>query len=213
MYKLFNRVFKWDIDAYICFRKKPYSIVNFELPTKLLNDGWVVRQVDFSCQNDKSKLANLFLEAYTDFQTMEKVNLEIESAIRRKDLCFVLANSVRFAGMAWLGFENNEMLKTVGNFVEEKENVIVEYRVYVSPELRGFGIQRVINNQLQLVAKKLAVKWVYGFVGVKNTPSVNNFMKTYKYYKLVYHVTLEIPFVKMHCFPKLALENWTKINR
>lgn len=195
----------------MCFRKKPYGKVKFELTTSLLSEGWVVRQVDFSSPYDKSNLSNLLLEAYTEYQTKEEANLEVESAISRKDLCFVLANSARFAGMAWLGFENNEMLKTVGNFVRGKENVAVEYRVYVSPELRGFGVQRVINNQLQLIANKLNITWIYGFVGAKNTASVNNFMKTYDYYRLIYHVTLVFPRAKIHCFPKLALENWTKI--
>jgi hypothetical protein len=180
----------------------------FALPEKLVNDGWTVREVDFQSENDFSSISNLFFEAFPQYGTLEKAQKELRTAIARRDICFVLANDERFAAMVWLGFEKNRMIQSVGRFIEDKHKAAVDHRSYVSPDLRGFGVQKIINNQLSIKAKSLDIEWLYGFVGAKNTASINNCMKAFDEWRIVYHLTIELPFMKMHLFPKLKQESW-----
>jgi hypothetical protein len=206
--KFTQRIFHWDLDAYMCFRKKPSSKSTFPLTEKLVNDGWIIREVDFTSTEDLEKVVHLFLEAFPKYRTLKGARCEIESAIKRKDLCFVLANTERFGAMVWLGLEDNGMMQSVGMFIEQQRQAAVDHRSYVSPDFRGFGVQKTINNQLTVKAESLGIEWIYGFVGAKNTASINNCMKAFQEWRIVYHLTIEIPFVKRHYFPKLKHEHW-----
>ena len=86
------------------------------------------------------------------------------------------------------------MMQTVGSFVKDKTKIAIDHRSYVSLDVLGFGVQKVINNELSLKAKELNIEWLYYFVGVSNTALVNNCMKAFDEWRFVYHVTIELPF-------------------
>lgn len=209
--KIAQRLLYWDLEAYMCFRKAPEETIRHPLHPSLRNAGWQLREANQNNENDIERLARLFTEAYTNYADNTKAKAEILRAFSSGDKCFVLANDFEFGAMVWLGLEQNHMLTTVGSFIEDKRNACVDHRSYASPKVRGFGVQKSINSLLSKHAWDQKKTWIYGFVGVKNTASINNCLKSFDEVRLVYYLRIELLKLKLNLYPKLKSEKWQKI--
>lgn len=210
--KFLRRLFYWNIESYICFRKRPEPTVRYTLGDELKAKGFKIREVDRKSTKDISSLSYLYKEAFSQYTTSEQAKTEILEAFESGEKCFILENGKRFYGMGWLGGEDSPMLASVGKFIKNKQNIAVNYRAYVSPFARGFGAQKAINNARESEAHKTGKECLYCFVGVKNTASINNCIKFFSESKLIYHVSVELPKLKFNFFPKLNDESWQIIN-
>jgi GNAT superfamily N-acetyltransferase len=207
MRNLINRLIRIELEA--------YYVVELDL------EGFVppkFRQIDHSIvklsnkNSDIGELVEFWPDDYRFGRNSEKIKIAILSHFADGDECFLAMVDGEIAGMLWVGYQGNYMLKDMvqKDGLDNKEAII--HRAYVSPKFRGYNLHAHLSSHIKSYLKEKGYKRTRGYIGINNLASILNTIKTNDRYKTLYHLKIDLFRKSLHFFPNYT-SRWTKLKK
>jgi hypothetical protein len=205
---ILRRAFRFDLDAYFLFSDSLESGLLAQSanlsPKNLTVDFYIVeRPAEDLLLIDLCKEGAYF--GSTD-QGIKK-NLALNSG--RVDRCIVAKHQDKYVAMSWVALGRNAEWPSFAQVPLTKKSSGLLHLSYVKPEYRGHCLQRFLDLQRKKLLAEQGFEQSVSFVGVNNFSSVRNSMACNENFKLMYHLSVEIPGLKkINFFPKWNQEHW-----
>ena len=206
--RLLRRAFRFDLDAYFLFADSLKS----ELLEQYSNVYPKTLTVDFYIVEKPAEdllLINLCKEGGYFGSTDRVVRKNLALTSGRADRCIVAKHENQYVAMSWvaLGRPSDWPSFAQAPLVQKSSGLL--HLSYVKPEYRGHYLQRFLDLQRKKLLAEQGFEQSVSFVGVNNLSSVRNSMACNESFKLMYHLSVEVPGLKkINFFPKWNQENW-----
>lgn len=203
-----NRYFKYYLEAYMLFKQSADMIDVFNKDSLKLDYNLILIDKD-SSQLQKNELISLWNNAYYSSEQLEKSEKEVLIQLSDGDVCCALTHENRVVGMSWFGFKSALIRLYFAKIISHESTFLITHHLFILPSARGWGAQRYLLsygvNQLRNIYK---IKKLFVFVGINNFSSIKNCLKDYAEYRIVYHLRVETPFIKLNLYPKKNINTW-----
>ncbi|MCL7945681.1 hypothetical protein [Marinobacter sp. ATCH36] len=203
-----RRAFRFDLDAYFLFSD---SLQNGLLsqcsnvhPKTLTVDFYIVEE-----PSDDELLIDLCKEGGYFGSTDQVIRKNLALTFGQADRCIVAKCESRYVAMSWVALGRNAQWPPFAQVPLTQKSSGLLHLSYVKPEYRGHCLQRFLDLQRKKLLAEQGFEQSVSFVGVNNFSSVRNSMACNESFKLMYHLSVEIPGLKkINFFPKWNQESW-----
>ena len=205
---ILRRAFRFDFDAYFLFSDslQPGLFAQYSnaYPKSLTVDFYIVEK-----PSEDTLLINLCKEGGYFGSTDQMVRRNLALTSDREDRCIVAKHENQYVAMSWVALGRNSEWPSFAQVSLAQKNSGLLHLSYVKPNYRGHCLQRFLDLQRKKLLAERGFEQSVSFVGVNNLSSVRNSMACNESFKLMYHLSVEIPVLKkMNFFPKWNQENW-----
>lgn len=204
----FKRLFYIDIDSYFLFSDsftpEWISENSRHRPSGL---DVVFEVVDRPC--DDTGLISLCEEGGYFGRDAPSISKYLRQRDQLGDSCVVARHGTQCIGMAWVLLGKRSDWPSFAKVPYEESDTGLLHQIYVRPDYRGFHLQRFldIHQKKHLFDNKINSSLT--FVGVKNFSSIRNAMTCNERFRLIYHLSIDIPLIgRKNLFPKWSEEGW-----
>lgn len=205
---VFRRAFRFDVDAYFLFSDSlqldlltQYSNV---YPNSLTIDFCIVEQ-----PSEDELLIDLCKEGGYFGSTDQVIRKNLAATSDRADKCIAAKHENQYVAMSWVALGQTADWPPFAQapLVQKRSGLL--HLSYVRPIYRGHYLQRFLDLQRKKLLAEHGFEQSVSFVGVSNLSSMRNSMACNESFKLMYHLSVEIPVLKkFNFFPKWNQENW-----
>jgi len=204
----FSRYFKYYLEGYLLFKQEIDSVEPVE------NDGLksgyqLIIVTNDSKKETKSSLVKLWDKAYYSKMNIENSQKDVSRQLTDGDVCCAIVFDEKIVGMSWFGFKNASKRMDFANYLTEEKRFLLIHHSFVLPSCRGWGAQRyILSYGVEFIKKNHEITNMFVFVGVRNFASINNRLKNFAEYRIVYHVNVNMPFINFNIYPKKYSNGW-----
>lgn len=205
---IFRRAFRFDVDAYFLFSDSLQSA----LFTQYLNAYPKSLTVNFHIVETPSEdelLIDLCREGGYFGSTDRIIRKNLAATSDRADRCIVAKHENQYVAMSWVALGRIAEWPSFAQAPLAQKKPGLLHLSYVKPEYRGHYLQRFLDVQRKKLLLEHGFEQSVSFVGVNNLSSIRNSMACNESFKLMYHVSVEVPVLKkLNFFPKWNQESW-----
>ena len=206
-----RRPLKLDLDAYLLFRS---HLGQLQRGSSFIENGDDGIQIAELGQESIEKVLGLItgtmnLQTVTDPGTRDIAAHAFEKRLSEGDRCFGAVVDDIFVGIRWVSFPGHSVYKSFAALVKDEPDSCVFNGAYVSPEYRGRRIQIRLDAAMKRVLGRDGLETSFSFVGVHNFASIVNCLRCHDDYRLIYHLSVDLPFSPLlNFYPKQNVELW-----
>ncbi|SNC74365.1 hypothetical protein SAMN04487881_2262 [Marinobacter sp. es.048] len=203
-----RRAFRFDLDAYFLFSDSLESGLLAEYanvyPKNLTVEYYIVEK-----PSEDALLIKLCKEGGYLGSTDQLVRKNLALTSGRVDRCIVAKHENQYVAMSWVALGQRVEWPPFAQVPLTQKSAGLLHLSYVKPEYRGHCLQRFLDLQRKKLLAEHGFEQSVSFVGVNNLSSVRNSMACNESFKLIYHLSFEVPGLKkINFFPKWNQENW-----
>ncbi|MCC5810380.1 MAG: GNAT family N-acetyltransferase [Ectothiorhodospiraceae bacterium] len=210
--KILNRLKRpmiWELDSYHNFKCKLQTSPFAEAPLESdLPAGITLREINNEDHKLLHSLSQLLSTPAARFP--HPVTVEwLHSLFQQGERCFCAIRDGSVIGLLMASPTNGRFSEKFAAIVKSEAGSWVTNTAFVDPIYRGMGLHRFVSRFTKSRLKEAGGIYAYSFVGVHNLASAINTHQTNDEYRVVYHLSVDIPLArKMNLYPKINKENW-----
>jgi|AntDeeMetagen681_2_1112603.scaffolds.fasta_scaffold00273_7 hypothetical protein len=205
--KVANRVFQYDLDAYLVFRDVLAKHELRDVENLPQSQKFQFRLLDGN--SDLEGLKELCLAGGYFGESSHAVGTALVSRFSNDERCATAFDGDKCVAMSWIASGDAARWPAFARFPRLGEACGLLHMSYVRPEYRGNQLQRCLDLIRKQQLKTHGEKYSVCFVGVKNFASIRSLMATNEEYRLVYHLTLDAALLpRLNFFLKTDVEQW-----
>ncbi|MBU2955616.1 hypothetical protein [Marinobacter sp. F3R08] len=206
--RIFRRAFQFDLDAYFLFsdslKRELLAQYSGASPESLSAKFKIVEK-----PSEDESLIDLCKEGDYFGSTDQAIKRNLALTSDREDKCIVAEHENQYVAMSWVSLGRKSLWPSFAQLPLSQENSGLLHLSYVKPEYRGHCLQRFLDLHRKHFLAEHGFAQSVSFVGVNNLSSVRNSMACNESFKLIYHVSVDIPGrEKLNFFPKWNQEQW-----
>lgn len=153
-----------------------------------------------------SALVDFWVRAYNDVSHVAEH--KIKNLFQMGNATLTIMANDKVIGMVWLGGQSAICNIDFANILRHESSVCIIHHLFVDVAHRGKKLQNFLMNKAFVIARDESYTYLYGIVGANNIASVVNCMKTFKVFKVMLHLKIDIPFFVINLYPKSSSVAW-----
>jgi hypothetical protein len=150
---------------------------------------------------DIDRLAILWPEYLPSSKTQLQIVDTIRNYMNAGDECYCATIDGEMAGMLWVGFRNNHLLKMMGSKDGLSDDEAIIHRGFVKEGFRGRRLHIAINNKIFADLKQRGIRRIRRYVGINNIASAINNFRSNDRCRTLYHAELILLGRTFNLFP------------
>jgi GNAT superfamily N-acetyltransferase len=203
-----SNLFRYELDGYIAFRRRP----PVSDPSVARGYGLQFAAVELGSPQTVDALVRAWPTEWRAGSSDETIRRTIERELSSGDECYAYWDGERIAAASWVGFRNSPYLKKFAKAFGLAQDEALRRTTFVVPEYRGRRLQVLLAAEVENhVSQTRGISRFIVYVGIRNTASLRNLLKVYEESRPVYHVRLTIMGKTIDWFPNRDQLPWIKM--
>lgn len=197
------RAFSFARDNALNIRFESYLVFQIRSrPIEIIQPKAAVRIQKFGPEDsDMDRLVRFWPESMRYSRTDRELTMSLKADFKNGDECFCAMFNGEIVSMAWIGYQNNYMLKSLAKKIGLKKKEAIIQRGYTREGFRGKRIYSFLLSSLCSYCFENQLERCYSYVGVRNAASISVHKKIFDSWFFMRHMQVILLGYVINFFP------------